>query len=924
MTLNLNKEISVKPGDYVQIKSGSIDITNNRSILEGDLYVEKSPNFGIVEAVIPNYKTHGKFGFPETVTAVKIRNSAGIVMYTVQEQNIAKDHIKASNTEMAFTVLSPISGIINSQALSAGGAILNEVANIMGPTSALPVSGIPQLRTAWADAMQFDRKVTEAWNNAKGIYETIASLLFGAKKTDKRKEIGVLGAAKEIQNYIRVTQLFGIGENYDGTWLDKLLGYYNSFSSIYNSAKLMIGSYASSSGAGAASIDTDLPSYTGTGTFRIKTENPSTITRTNISVPEQSIEYEIKALSADQAKLVGSSKAMLDQMAGSTYSALANMPKPPTNTVATLGEDVTNVRFPTDDEIRNIGIMDSRGLTIATNLFEYKAPTVPELMPDVLVNESPATVYHQLNEHGDPQDIRVNLVQNAYGYPQRIGKRTEKNDFERNTTGKVHRYANVQYDYKIRLDDYPSPSGQSLEDQLMKARTALGIQVHGSKNLARAIEYFLYNRYGTFDGGPLAFHKMPTHVFFTRPDLNLLYNGAIDQGPNTILPDIKDFTDAFLIWQRNPNLFRLLTDCNRTGELEPNNFNMLLSRRVTNFQFKGEEIELMESSPNWKDYKINYGGSYKGRGNGSFNCTFLETSDLAITDLMKLWTMYIDNVTLGVWKPSYNLQRSKNNDVKVSIKSPYDSHIYTRTLDYASSCYCFKMAPDGEDILYWTKYYGVFPRSFSLEHLNYTKGAPPGEAITINVEFAYSFKKDLSPISLLEFNKVSNIKDADGSKTIFESNFNRMFDQKNSSGEIVSPAGIGSGVPLVGAPFIVIRSVRDSIKDTKSFLGLVEEDTSPFKLLLKFKPVPNSSNNLGSDHKVSDSTFDYDKIYKPIMAQDPNTLGGMLLKDLQKSITDTNALAPNPKPDNTLTISGSTQSVSGEGNTSGSVSGSVV
>ena len=165
--------------------------------------------------------------------------------------------------------------------------------------------------------------------------------------------------------------------------------------------------------------------------------------------------------------------------------------------------------------------------------------------------------------------------------------------------------------------------------------------------------------------------------------------------------------------------------------------------------------------------------------------------------------------------------------------------------------------------MYWTKYYGLIPTSLSLSHLNWQAGTPDSDVKTVNVTFAYSFKKDLSPISLLEFNANSYIEDEANKETPYEPNFDTNYDIKNEDGTYSRPSGVHSGVPLVGAPFIAIKSIYNEMKRNKSnFLGYGAFDDNgneiPFSLRLKFKPVPNTDNYpVGGD-----PALDYKQIYR--------------------------------------------------------------
>lgn len=850
-----------KIGDTVQIKPGAIDITTRRVITNGDLYVEDSGSWGKIEGIIKDFKPNASLGLGSSVTAIQIGNGSGKIMRTVQVQDIASNAIRSSNTQLALTALSPLTSAVNARNLAAVNNIVNSSSNILYLTGNSKAANA--VSNTWAKAMAIDSQLASEYNNIETVYNLIKNLFGIGEQTQKRDLLGTLGAIKEIQNYTSTTQLLPRVKNSStgNSFLDRLMGIVGSVNNIKDSIQMMTGTYQSPDGAGVISMNTGqmvLPiNALGQSSGTYKTVSTAVNQTSNmISSAASRIDSYYStynnASNTNSIKAASVSEAKTRRFNNTKTETTENYPKRDLITANETGQNVTGYRLATNAEIANIGIMNPNGLRIATNIQEYSAPTVPELSKDLIINNFPTTT-----TYGGRTTEEFNLIQNAYGYPQKIGTNTVQNLIEKALNQKSSRYKTIEYDYRIDLDDsrYEIPSGISLEDQLMKVRTALGLQVHGNRTLGKAIKYFLYNRYQNIDGGNLAFNRLITHVFFTRPDLNLLYNGSVyNNQPGVILDEIKRFSDAFLIWQRNPNIFRLLTDCHRTGEPSPNNFNFLLSNQVTNIEFKDETIETVQSTSNWKDYKIEYGGSYKNRGNGEIQCTFLETDDLAVLDLMKMWTMYIDNVTIGTWKPSYNLKRATPNDKKVSVNSPFDSHIYTRTLDYAASCYAFKLAPDGEEILYWTKYYGLIPKSFTLNQLNYSKGETPNAPIQITVSFAYSFKKDLSPISLLEFNKISNIDDSIDAKSIYEPNFDTMHDTVDGSEITNRPAGVRSGVPLVGAPFVAIQSVRDSIVDYGTYRGL--QSNQDFKLMLKFKPVPNEDNNTSKD-----STFNYKNIY---------------------------------------------------------------
>ena len=332
----------------------------------------------------------------------------------------------------------------------------------------------------------------------------------------------------------------------------------------------------------------------------------------------------------------------------------------------------------------------------------------------------------------------------------------------------------ARYDYRIDINDDRYPLVKNMEDELMQFRASMGIPVHGNNDIARAMKYYMYNRFKTPDPN-LAHTKSFTHVFFTRPDLNILdFNGGANK-------QARSNTESAMIWKRNPDLFKLLTDYTRCKD--NNNFNMLLSNQCVSFDIKDETLSTLEAGRSWSGHEMSYGDRYMGNSADQFSCTFNETSDFSVINLIRLWIVYIDNVSRGAWSPSYNLHGS---GVSKQLNM---SHIYSRSLDYAASCYAFRVGPDGEDILYWTKYYGIFPINTGASSLAWSIDDQASGPIKLNISFRYSFKRDMSPVSLLEFNKAANIVDSGDSSA--EAGFNVEYGH--------------SSRPFVGAPYIEMK-----------------------------------------------------------------------------------------------------------------------
>jgi hypothetical protein len=105
-----------------------------------------------------------------------------------------------------------------------------------------------------------------------------------------------------------------------------------------------------------------------------------------------------------------------------------------------------------------------------------------------------------------------------------------------------------------------------------------------------------------------------------------------------------------------------------------------------------------------------------------------------------------------------------------------------KILDYASAVYYFICAEDGETILFWSKYFGVFPLNAPASSATWSKGSGGATSPDFGINYAYAMKEDFSPLTLSEFNK--------NSSSAFQ--YRKIYD---------SVVG-GVGRSLVGAPFI--------------------------------------------------------------------------------------------------------------------------
>ena len=223
-----------------------------------------------------------------------------------------------------------------------------------------------------------------------------------------------------------------------------------------------------------------------------------------------------------------------------------------------------------------------------------------------------------------------------------------------------------------------------------------------------------------------AIGKTFTKIFFTRPDLNLF---DPESKSIKLLESIDNDPTYHYAYYRNPLSLQLLT-ANYTAD---NDLNLLLSDRCRSFDVADENIETQVVGENVLGYKMLYGKSMnQSLTAGTFNITISDTRDAVIYLMLNGWVKYISDVFHGIHSPSKDHRKNKE-------------------IDYMCSCYYFVLAEDGETLLYFTKYYGVFPINIPSSSFSKSVGSMINN-LDYNIQFGYCFKDPISVMTLHEFN----------------------------------------------------------------------------------------------------------------------------------------------------------------------------
>lgn len=287
-----------------------------------------------------------------------------------------------------------------------------------------------------------------------------------------------------------------------------------------------------------------------------------------------------------------------------------------------------------------------------------------------------------------------------------------KGDFPKYVTTNPNGYK--VYDYTMRYDDF-------MENYNIIKKN---MNVSSAYTRSEVVDkmFTAFNRFKV-NYPQLNMDKCISVVYFTRPDLNIMNgNELADQVVND--PKFYYFKDS------HANTLKSLTmDFSARHHLNP-----FLSNIAGSLEIMDEGIDLLETGETYAGYKIQYGKhNIKSITAGTMSVKFPETYNLHVTKIHQAWVDYIAGVYRGYYMPKLE-------------------YVFGKIIDYACDVYYFLLDKDGETIRFWSKYYGVFPLNIPKSVYSYDSGSNVNlPEVTVN--YAYFYKDDLSPLTLVEFNE---------------------------------------------------------------------------------------------------------------------------------------------------------------------------
>ena len=251
-----------------------------------------------------------------------------------------------------------------------------------------------------------------------------------------------------------------------------------------------------------------------------------------------------------------------------------------------------------------------------------------------------------------------------------------------------------------------------------------------------------YNRFKIANPNSQMIKGYP-HVFFVSPMCNILTtNGLHNQFSGN---DLFEY-----VYKTSPEVIEDLSRYNQ----KRTDFSFLLSNYIKSFSLSDEYINTDTYGRTFTGYKISFGkNNIESKTAGTFDVTFSDTRNLDIYKFHRIWVEYISGTYRGIFSP-------RNEDILFKV------------LDYTGALYYILTAEDNESIIFWSKYYGVYPSTIPSTQYSWGEGNGVNTP-DLSITYQYSWKEDFNPESLVDFNYNARVGDLD-----LSNGYSPVYDEK--------------------------------------------------------------------------------------------------------------------------------------------------
>lgn len=303
------------------------------------------------------------------------------------------------------------------------------------------------------------------------------------------------------------------------------------------------------------------------------------------------------------------------------------------------------------------------------------------------------------------------------------------------------------------------------------------------------------------------------YIFITRPECYILTSR--DQ----LSLQAENDEDMNALWYRMPHVLRALSPVYIARSPvfpEYANWNYLLCNRVMGMSAAGHTLTTLDSvTKSVRGATVMPGKIMTSNLGNNLELSFRDTKYMDVYEMLRGWMLYIHKRRTGQFFPPFN-GYDYNNLIFKSGAVRNDSHLhpYDRALEYCASIYDIITNETGTKILYWCKYYGVYPTTVNTSMLSNDNAAAITQEAKVNASFIYQYKQENVFRNLVEFNFNAGIFDCMG---VMRSDFTSLLSHNavpflyrenyiggdpNSTSDVLKNY-IGAADMITGSPFIV-------------------------------------------------------------------------------------------------------------------------
>ena len=315
------------------------------------------------------------------------------------------------------------------------------------------------------------------------------------------------------------------------------------------------------------------------------------------------------------------------------------------------------------------------------------------------------------------------------------------------------------------------------------------------------------------------------HIFITRPECYICCAPGSSPSADSLLSEQAMVDEEFYAsYQRFPHVSQMLSPvyvCPTPGGDPRANWNYLLTNRVQGLSVAATTLGVRESyTPSGSGIQIATGTTLTSLNGGTLDLQFRDTKYMDVYEMLRMWMWYIHKRCTGEFFPPFSGYQYQNTwahsaNGNGTLNGYTCSHPYDRALEYASSLFDIVVDETGKNIIYWCKYYGIFPISVTNPMLSNDKNAALTAEPLISTSFRYQYKIENTYRTLIEFNYNAGLDISNGlTNTVDE----------DAAAFMRSSCYFGAGSMFTGTPFIVAqKSMKRNPLDPTTFVKYVPQ-----------------------------------------------------------------------------------------------------